>query len=162
MQHFRGDCLPASWRLHAQVSGELSRILHSSSFTLSDSRLASSEEAFGSGGPLEDAAMWIQTGRRGRRGGCSSSLELMRRREIQRQMNGDMFPHLCFFVLIFGPGRVPSQRGFWVNQPDLREDRRVKATRRPLRCGPFCCLGAGQQPAQVRVGHTGTFSSGCL
>lgn len=63
VRHFRGDCLPASWRLHAQVSGELSRILHSSSFTLSDSRLASSEDAFGSGGPLEDAAMWIQTGR---------------------------------------------------------------------------------------------------
>lgn len=63
VQHFRGDCLHASWRLHAQVSGELSRILHSSSFTLSDSRLASSEEAFGSGGPLEDAAMWIRTGR---------------------------------------------------------------------------------------------------
>lgn len=83
------------------MSGELSRILHSSSFTLSDSRLASSEEAFGSGGPLEDAAMWIRTGRGeggggGGGGGCSSSLELMRRREIQCQMNGDMFPHVVF------------------------------------------------------------------
>lgn len=37
----------------------------------------------------------------------------------------------CFFVLIFGPGRVPSQRGFWVNQQDLREDGRAKATRCP-------------------------------